>query len=412
MAMRGGYDEDVENDEDMVYPPECVDRLLDEIKKCDGEETPEHEDAEENNSNRNRYRPLPTRQGLRELLDVALAASQQPEEGGFLRFSLAYVGPDGLVPPDVLIPERYDVCPLAEPKPLTTKNIAKLAPAADLRRTYIGVSPRPGTQDLQIWGLIHRRKGHFGSESERGKFTWTPLDLFLMIRVHAPGVLLVNQCSRMHLAYVRGKASWSLPSAVLRDVLRDRARVEPWVAQDICDVVDRMGDLGKVGTLLITAPDLDVSRELLDLTYRFDSPCKILKAAEDDRRKKSHRRDYAPLRAALDFVADLSKVDGVVHLTSDLGIVGFGGKVMRDLPSEAKLTKEDPIKLGVIENASIEGDYRGMRHRSAAQFCANQEGQALAIVVSQDGDVTLVGRRDDGTVHMIGRFDLGIGIAM
>ena len=177
-------------------PPECVDRLLDEIRKSDGEEPPESEHALENNSNRNRYRPLPTRHGLGKLLDVALAASQQPEEGTFPRFSLAYVSPDGLVE------RRYDVCPFAETK------------------------------------------------------------------------------------------------------------------------------------------------------------------------------------------------------------------VMLKLPDGTKLTKEGPSKPGVIESASIEKDYRGMRHRSAAQFCANQPGQALALVVSQDGDVTLVARRDDGTVHKMGPYASGIGVAM
>ena len=401
----------MDNDEDRKYPPECVDRLLEEIRKLDGEDPPENRDAHANNSNRNRHRPVPTVLGLRRLLDVALAASQQPEEGGFPKFSLAYISPEGLVRADGVVLERYDACPFAAPKPLTAGIIAKLAPAADPRRTYLAISPSPGTQDLQIWGLIHRRKGHFGSEPQGGKSVWTPSDVFLTIRVHAPGVLLVNHYSRMHLAYVRGKAYWSLPSAVLRDVLRDHAGLDPEAAQDICDVVAHMGELGKGGTLLITDPDIDVARDLLDLTFRFGSPSQVLKAAADNKRKGNHPRDFAPLRAALAFVADLSKVDGVVHLTSDLGVVGFGGKVMIDLPPEAKLTKEDPSKPGVIETATIE-DYKGMRHRSAAQFCANQEGQALAIVVSQDGDVSLVGRRDDGTVHKIGPFALGIGVAM
>jgi hypothetical protein len=401
-----GYDEDVENDDDMAYPPELVGDLLRAIESHDGEEPPESEHAEENNSNRNRYRPLPPRDGLRKLLDVALAASQQPEEGRFPKFSLAYVLPDGLVE------KRYDVCPFAETKALTVRDVAKLAPAADPRRSYLGVSPSTETQELRIWGLIHRRKGHFESEPQGGKSAWTPSDLFLMIRVHAPGVLLVNHSSRMHLAYVRGKAYWSMPPAVLQAVLRDRADVEPDAAQAVCDVVARMGELGKGGTLLITDPSLKVGSDLLDLTYRFGSPSQMLKAAVEDMMKGGHRHDLVPpLRAALDFVADLSKVDGVVHLTSDLGVVGFGGKVMLGLPPEARLTKEDPSKLNVMERASIE-DFRGMRHRSAAQFCANQMGQALAIVVSQDGDVTLVGRRDDGTVHKIGPFALAIGVAM
>jgi hypothetical protein len=54
-----------------------------------------------------------------------------------------------------------------------------------------------------------------------------------------------------------------------------------------------------------------------------------------------------------------------------------------------------------------------MRHRSAALFCAQQAGVALAIVVSQDGDVTLFGRQPaDGYVRSIGPFALGVGIGV
>jgi len=53
-----------------------------------------------------------------------------------------------------------------------------------------------------------------------------------------------------------------------------------------------------------------------------------------------------------------------------------------------------------------------MRHRSAALFCARQQGQALAIVVSQDGDVTLFGRQKDGVVRRKGPYALGVGLAV
>jgi len=211
----------------MVYPSECVARLLDEINQYDGEDPPESEHAEENNSKRNRYRTLPTCDGLRKLLDVSLAASQQPEEGGFLKLSLAYVGPDGLAP------KRYDICPLEETKPLTPRNIAKIAAAANPRRTYLGISPSSETQDLRIWGLVHRRMEYFGTEPEEGNSAWIPLDLFLVIRVRAPAVLLVNHSSQMRLAYVRGKAYWGLPPAAVQAVLRDRAGVDPEHAQAI-----------------------------------------------------------------------------------------------------------------------------------------------------------------------------------
>ena len=46
----------------------------------------------------------------------------------------------------------------------------------------------------------------------------------------------------------------------------------------------------------------------------------------------------------------------------------------------------------------------GTRHRSAASFCAQQTGQALAIVVSQDGDVSLF----DGNRGRIGAADRAV----
>ncbi len=391
----------------LVYPPDCVDRLLREISQHDKMDPPDSENATANNRARDLFRPWPSRDHLQRLLDVALSASQEPEEGGCRRFSLAYVPPRGVVP------RWYDTCVFARPKDLNARNIAKVAPAADPRRSYLGVWLTTDKQRLEIWGLVHKRKGPLMGEADGDKSAYTPFDHFLLVRVHGPGVLLVNHLTRLHLAYVRGHDFWGLDPASLLDTLRDGASVDAPAASAICGVVSRMVELGKGGTLLITDPMHQVEHGLLDLGYQFDPACEILRLAVEEERLGDHRADLtARVRRVLDFVADLTTVDGAVHLTSDLKILGLGGKVMRAMTKGTKLTKADPRMPEDIHPASLDRDYRGMRHRSAAQFCSNQKGQALAIVVSQDGDVTLVGRRDDGSVHKIGPFALGIGVAM
>jgi hypothetical protein len=163
---------------------------------------------------------------------------------------------------------------------------------------------------------------------------------------------------------------------------------------------------GHGGTILLTSPDSDVPAGLLDVTYPFAPPSSVLRDAVaqpitlDDRPAERH---------ALDFVAQLSQVDGAVHLTSDLQIRGFGAKIT---------SGNEPFPLSAED---IDGNNRrelslsaipGTRHRSAAFFCAQQPGQALAIVVSQDGDVSLFGRLPGGSVVRIGPFILGTGLTV
>jgi hypothetical protein len=392
-----------------VYPRDCVHLLLEEMGKHDQKDPPESHRAEGNNRCRQRYYPWPSPEQMQLLLEVAFAASMEPEEGGLRRFSLGFVSPEGLSP------AYYDACKFSKPKELDPKNVAKIAPAADLERSFLAIKPGGSRDRLEIWGVVHKRRPPVLGETTKGKSAFLR-DEFFSVRVHGPGVFLVNHWCRLHLAYVRGKDYWSVESSRLHDFLIEGASVDGFVAQEISFVVERMVELGTGGTLLITNPTCDVDRELLDLGYPFDPPSQDFKfavnAANLDEAGANGIDLDSRVWALRDFVADLTKVDGAVHIASDLTIHGFGGKVMQGVRSGTRLTKADPKAPGTVLEASLERDYRGMRHRSALQFCSNQEGRAFAIVVSQDGDVTLVGRRDDGSVHKIGPFALGIGVAM
>jgi hypothetical protein len=222
----------------------------------------------------------------------------------------------------------------------------------------------------------------------------------------------------MHLVYVRGEAYWGLSGGRLQSVLRDRAGLEPVDAEALCQIAERMVRLGRGGTLLITDPGVEVSPAILDLSYHFNTPSMLLKNSVEAMRSDGHRDRGSRYRAALDFVASLTRVDGVVNVTSDLTIQGFGGKIRLKELQDTELLQEEAsptfeAKDRTAQPASLSmSAIPGMRHRSAAQFCMQHEGQALAIVVSQDGDVSLFGRQPDGSVMRIGPFALGVGLGV
>lgn len=392
----------------MICPHECVDQLLERMRLNDQEDPPGASYAEENARNRKLYWPHPSRDELESMLEVSHAASLQPEEGILARFSLAFISPEGLG-------KKCDVLTFGTPRRFDRRSVAKLAPAVDPDRSSLGVFPGQDG-DLSIWGLVHSHKGPLSTEPANGIPTNLRHGSFLNVSVRAPGVMCVYHCSQMHLLYVRGEAHWGLTGGRLQAVLRDRAGVDPRDADMLCQIAERMVLLGRGGTLLITDPAMNVAPGILDLSYRFETPSPLLRDAVHGLRTNGDRDINGLCRAALDFVASLTRVDGAVQLSSDLAIKGFGGKIrLQETPEfaivqeEASSTSEaGPRTAGTLKLSDI----AGMRHRAAALFCRQQEGQALAIVISQDGDVFLFGRKPTGDVLRIGPFALGVGLGV
>ncbi len=368
----------------MVYLRDCVPDLINALRAVHQHDEPSS--------------PLPDAEILGSLLDVAFGASMEPEEGRFATFGLG------------LIPTRGPQAPYKEvrfttPRELSTTEVVKLAAGTDSITTSLAVWPEP-ERGLQIWGLITSESQAVGSAPLHGHPTFLLHAPFLVVRARAPGVLYVYYRRQLHLLYVRGTPHFLLSSGRLQEILRDDAYLQPLDANALSQIATRISLLGHGGTVLLTDPAAEVATDLLDVSYRFDPPSPLLRDAV--RAPIVNLEDRPAERHALDFVAQLSQVDGAVHLTSDLVLHGFGAKIKSS--AEVKLMTRDigsqdarPILLAAIP---------GTRHRSAAMFCAQQPGQALAIVISQDGDVTLFGRRGDGSVLKIGPFALGAGLAV
>lgn len=385
------------------YPRDCLDGL---IKICQGRVAQSPEYAEHNQAVQDQFSPVPDRHILEMLLEVAYAASLRSEEGRYPAFALAYISPAGCLNSEV------DVTHLGSKRDLNSREVAKIAPAVDPNTTFLAAWAEPG-QPPQLWGLLRSTELPWFGAPIDGNPTYITQS-FLMVRVRGPGVLFVYHGSYLALHLVRGEARWRPPAGRLQQLLREMAHIKGNDAEAVSQIATRMALLQRGGALLITDPALAVKPELLDLSYRFETPSLALRNAVDAEKASKADAKLRPkampaLRATLDWVARLTLVDGAVHMTSDLAIMGFGGKVATQKPRLRQLVDEDP-ETADTRPLALES-IPGMRHRSAALFCSEQEGQALGVVVSQDGDVTVFARQPDGAVRRIGNLP-PVGLAV
>src|SRR3954469_14725229 len=110
--------------------------------------------------------PLPDEITLGRLLDIAFAASLEPEENRFATFGL------GLVPPGAL-EAPYREARFAEPVALSTRGVANLAAATDSTRTTLALWPGPDGV-LRIWGLVTAERRSAGNGPAQEHATYLP----------------------------------------------------------------------------------------------------------------------------------------------------------------------------------------------------------------------------------------------
>lgn len=95
------------------------------------------------------------------------------------------------------------------------------------------------------------------------------------------------------------------------------------------------------------------------------------------------------LRETLDWVADLTRIDGALVIESDGALVAFGAKIKALDPNQEILVFDC---IGSHEQRmSTIASLGGTRHQSAASFVGNFDG-AFAFVASMDGRATLLSK--------------------
>lgn len=369
--------------------------------------------------NRQRFelvRPLPSPTQIAQILDVAYVASLLEEESRRVQCAFSFLSPEGAT-----TGLHFKAFRFATPMPFRPAALAKLAPAVRVGRTEIGVWTDANGQ-LVVWGLIHHGSQTFAIDIEH-------LPTYYSVRIVRPGTLTVHFDERLLLLFSRDHAQFFERGLDLLGTIRDRAAITPNVAKALCRLAGRMLAHGHGGTILIVDKEADhrgvLFHDSLSPASRRDlflrdamraNEANVAPEGGSDRRaiadylRESREREKAH-DEALDFVAQLTAVDGAVVLDNELGLLGAGVTIQTPdsaLPREVVL--EDPRAIGEECRISSLASLGGNRHRSAICFCAQQAGLALALVASQDGDLSFFARRADGLVHALRPYELGVGI--
>jgi len=379
---------------------------------------------------------------LRQLLQTMYFSSLSREEAQPIAFHIVYMDPGNPdpTPPPRIVEDRWAYARLSERVPFDTSSLTKLAKASDPRSSSLAVY-HDSNGRLFVWGLVDQGNRYFDFityNSEEGPERPGVFQASIIgpghIRVFCGYELIadfkVNETQKKPLdAFGRGPVRAALDPAIQRHLATAAAEAglggdEPdhwrehlagsWITA-VRRLLLRIQQYGHGGSILLT-PDsafrglnvkygLEYSRLRTSLlrgaVYRmqhWETQDEIDQLLDDDvvdmpvglyLDDAILENDLDDVRSELDgvlwFVSLLSRVDGLVLMTPDLDVHGFGVEMQ---------TSEQPEIVYRAGNATASpsrrsrADYNhfGTRHRSMMRYCAARPG-SVGLVVSQDGDV-------------------------
>jgi hypothetical protein len=344
-------------------------------------------------------------------------------------------------PPERIVQDRWTSVSLSQRLPFTVSNVVKIANASDPRSSSFAVYH--DHSDVFIWGLVDQGNSYhdfvtYNADSgpERpGLFQASIVGVGHIVayrRYELIGDLHVNQLRvRAIDALARGPLHEVLSPAIrrYRDSVRNAVGIDVYQRRSHWDdslTVDWLASLRRLllriqqyghGGAILIAPDGDppeleikyrlryerlrtnlqgsaiasvththVSDQIYELFIDQDSDTITTQLYLDE---SVSANDSEEARTELDgvlwFISLLTRVDGVVLLTSDLEVRGFGAEILTD-QAPTLVMKAGDEQATTSRLAPLDYFHLGTRHRSMMRYCAKFPG-SVGLVVSQDGDV-------------------------
>lgn len=372
--------------------------------------------------------PSPPTKLLKRLLDAAYVAATMPDEGRYPAFNLvAERGTNHKLLPSW----KFE-----HPRTLTPKEIKRLAPATDLKKSAILIDWDGG--DLLIKGIVD-----LGTSWHRARMGLDyryrhPLSLFIQadrpgrIRVYQGPYLLselndgkINAGGMGMNLFLHGPANSGLARMDAWLVRPQHEYVRDWhefefiaLWNTYAAIANTISLEGHGGALLIrsdpshgtgdyVAPKYDcVSNRLRDTFIDYMNKRHIigdLHTLEEEGEDVSDRYPAAELGLmaahnelveATRFVARLAGCDGGIVITDDLRLLGFGSEIRAEMNSECTVHESTDLGSEARDGGKkLDVTEFGMRHRSAVKL-ASQDPTYTALVISQDGPVSGIWRKD------------------
>lgn len=389
---------------------------------------------------------------LEMLFSVCYQAGLLREEERPVTFRVIFAPPEAFPeedgPPFGLHRIEFD-----EPRTFDEFELRRISPAADFERSLIGVC-LDEHGEMKIWGFIHSGSRWLRA-AQGGRQTSAPLPLVPVVKVDAPGRLMVKKGSAFVAELAGGRivssrsdiftsqwlADFFAPTRdeVLR--LHNEARLEaealgePWAPLDLNlpgaiarqmyrRLIFTLSEARHGGTIVLLPPEriadmLSGENVALKHTVADGEPRRRLKTlivGIMNRLAQSHGKggkaayprsvgwkEYArsedPELAELDeavfefahLVAGLASVDGAVVITHQGELLGFGGEISGEL--EPVISIERALDPEGETTLQESAENFGTRHRSAYRL-AGALKDSLLVVVSQDGNVRFAADRE------------------
>jgi hypothetical protein len=390
---------------------------------------------------------------LAELFEAMYFASMKTEESEPVAFHVVYLDPANPdpSPPGRIVHNRWSCVPLKESVLLSGRNFLKIAAASDPRTSSFAVH-QDSDGRLAVWGLIDQGNSYHdyvNFDSETGPERPGLFQASITGIAHLVVYLQYEKIAELKQNHLLRSAIDVLQRGAVRDAL------QPGISSHLVAVQKRLPEFFS-GEPMDWQPPLieDWTSALRRLLLRVqnirhggafllanDRLLRGLSAKHEikyDRLRSAMERhavakaeqfiagdeineeflekdaeelplslhvdesvasfDLEEIRSELDaaiwFISLLTRVDGVVLMTQELEVQGFGVEITSSEEPEAVFVATDaegtPARLQKV-------DYQlyGTRHRSMMRYCAMFPG-SVGFVVSQDGDVrviTMVGDR-------------------
>lgn len=375
--------------------------------------------------------------------------SLRTEEGTPVVCSLAFVDPKDPDPdpPESLRDPRWHYTPLDNPVEYNVGQLVKIAMATDPSSSCLAVYPdRKG--GLKIWGLFDQQGGFRSLLSHEGEGGWSPPGI---IQAEALGLGHIIVTSGLAViaelnggVLVEDTVDVFEGSIILKKLATDFERrfaqidagvkergyvfdqdykshaMQKWIST-IRRVLLRARAFGHGGAFLITDSDYggrlkikySVCYDRIPTLFENWMRCRCIAAESDPLMGDGLEEDPDYIDAeryfenvisanevddakdaiagAVDFVASLSRVDGLVLLDTNLVVHGFGCEIIahgddnctlfqanNSSPTKGRLRRLDPERFGT-------------RHRSMLRYCSEDES-SVGFVVSNDGPVRAISR--------------------
>lgn len=382
------------------------------------------------------------------LLDVLFEnlfyTSLKTEEGQFIKVTVTLIDPNNPDPnpPGRIVADRWNFIHFKERLPFTVKNLTKLSKAADPWSSSLAVYYEKN--DLYIWGMIDQAihyQSFLNYEAESGpeqpglfQTTITGIgcinvifdyELISSLKHNSMNSYYIDVFNFGPVYEMLKSNSLNLKQAI-KNYLEEEfegEKFDEWdnfiqsiINQSISRILLRIQNYQHGGALLIcngVRENLDIKYQI-DYTRFHDSLKSLLKLTiensiysnelidfiessdeipvdtylADTVSENSKNETQDELKGAIRFISSLSCVDGLVALSSDFKVKGFGGVIkINNIPEFIYISKSARINEKKLQK--IDTNHFGTRHRSMFSYCWDNDG-SLGFVVSQDGDIRAI----------------------